>query len=110
MQSGRASTTLVIKAVQAASVAPPSVLGALLLLSIFFAVPRATARGRKLSMLCGIVTLALMLGACGGGTRQTSTAPTQTVQAAQTGKLVVTATPSDPTLPTHTVELDVTLN
>ena len=110
MQSGSGSTTLVIRAVQIASVAPASVLGILFLLSLFFALPKSV-RGRKLSMVCSIAALALTLGACGGGTQQSSSAPqAQTVLAATSGKVVITATPSDPGLPTHTVEIDVTMN
>jgi hypothetical protein len=108
--NGQGSTTLVIRAMKTATVAPEGIVSALIVLSLFFAVGGRTLRARRGAMVWGLCVVSLALGACGGGSVQSSTAPqSQTTQAASTGKVIVVATPADRALPSRSIELQVTL-
>lgn len=108
--NGQGSTTLVIRAMKTATVAPQGILSALIVLSLFFAVGGRTSSGRRVAMVLGLCAMSLALAACGGGSVQSSTAPqSQTTQAALTSKVIVVATPADHALPSRSIELQVTL-
>lgn len=104
VSSGSALTTLVIRAVQAASVDP--VAATLLLLLIVGGL--SLTRQRRVVAACGVMFIMLFTAACGGGAPQASTAPSSQTSASTSAKVFVIATPSDPSQAPKTIELSVT--
>jgi hypothetical protein len=108
--NGSAKTTLVVSAAKSATLAPENLPVALLLVSILVAVGSASRKSRRVSAAVVVLAVSLTLGACGGGSQQMSANPeTQSPQASTTGKILVTTTASDASIPPRTVELSVTL-
>jgi hypothetical protein len=102
------SATLVIRAIQTASLEPSGMFSALTLLAVLSAALGTRRNARRMHPVLSIGVLSVFLVACGGGTQTTSQPQTQALQSS-TSTITVTARPSDNSLPTRTVTLNVTL-
>lgn len=101
--------TLVVRAVQSASIGSSSTIAALLLLLLVTGMGLSPTNRRRVSAIVAIGIFSASLVACGGGAQQASSAPqTQTAQTS-TARIVVTATASDLSIAPKTIPVDIVL-